>query len=294
MADKSDSHKKRTKAILERYLLLWLGDKPIQDIQAAELFLVLERIQSTGAIETAHRAMQVVSQIFRYSVSKGKVESDITLSLKGQLKTPVGKNFAAITKPHELRPLLLAIDDYKGGFAVKCALQLAPLLFVRPGELRLMKWQDIDFKTAEWRYTITKTKTEHLVPLSKQAIEILNSIRPFTGHGNFVLPSPKTPNGSRCLSDMALLTALRRMGFEKHETTVHGFRATARTLLAEVLHFNPAYIEHQLGHTVPDANGTAYNRTKFLKERKVMMQQWSDYLDSLKTGAEIIPFQRQA
>ncbi len=167
---------------------------------------------------------------------------------------------------------------------------LAPLVFVRPGELRGLEWQHIDLDAAEWRYLVTKTDTQHIVPLSRQAVEVLRNLYPLTGDGRFAFPSARTHNGSRCISDMALLAALRRMGFDKSEMTVHGFRAIARTLLDEVLGFRLDFIEHQLAHAVRDPNGRAYNRTAHLEERRKMMQSWADYLDSLKAGAQVIPF----
>jgi integrase len=185
---------------------------------------------------------------------------------------------------------LRSIDDYNGSYIVKSALQLAPLVFVRPGELRQAEWEHIDFEAKEWRYLVTKTNTQHIVPLSKQAIEVLSNLKPLTGNGRYVFPSARTPNGTRAMSDVALLAALRRMGYDKSEMTVHGFRAIARTILDEVLKFRPDYIEHQLAHAVRDPNGRAYNRTEHLPERHKMMQAWADYLDGLKAGAVVIPF----
>ncbi|MGR8932492.1 MAG: tyrosine-type recombinase/integrase, partial [Gammaproteobacteria bacterium] len=197
-----------------------------------------------------------------------------------------------LTDIEQLGDLLRAIDDYSGSFVVRSALMLAPLIFVRPGELRTMEWQHVNLDTSEWRYLVTKTKTQHIVPLSRQAKDILGKLHPLTGSGRYVFPSERTPNGSRCISDMALLAGLRRMGFSKEEQTIHGFRAIARTLLDEELGFRPDFIEHQLAHTVRDPNGRAYNRTAHLEERRKMMQQWADYLDALKDGADVIPFKR--
>lgn len=166
------------------------------------------------------------------------------------------------------------------------------MFFVRPGELRQAEWSDFDLETGEWRYTVTKTDTPHIVPLSTQAVTILQELYALTGHGRYVFPSARTPNGSRPMSDVALLAALRRMGFSKDEATAHGFRALARTVLDEVLGFRPDFIEHQLAHAVRDPNGRAYNRTAHLPERQKMMQAWADYLDALKKGADVIPFKR--
>jgi len=171
---------------------------------------------------------------------------------------------------------------------------VAPLVFVRPGELRQAQWEDIDLDNAEWRYTVSKTKTQHIVPLSTQAIEILQELHPLTGHGRYVFPSARNPKGDRPMSDNAVLSAMRRMGINKDEMSGHGFRAMARTILDEVLGFRPDYIEHQLAHVVRDPNGRAYNRTAHLPERKKMMQEWADYLDKLKAGAEIIPINQSA
>jgi integrase len=174
------------------------------------------------------------------------------------------------------------MDGYKGTLTVRCALRLASLVFVRSGELRKAQWEDIDLDAAEWRYTVTKTNTPHIVPLSRQAVEILRELHPLIGHGRFVFPGARS-NG-RPMSDNAILAAMRRLGIGKDEMSGHGFRAVARTILDEVLGVRPDYIEHQLAHAVRDPNGRAYNRTAHLSDRRKMMQQWADYLDQLKTG----------
>ena len=286
LSNKSESHQKRTLSLFERDLFPWLGDRVISDIKASELLIVLQRIESRNAIETSHRALQTSGQVFRYAVSTGKTELDITPSLKGALAPVNGGHFAATIEPLKIGELLRAIDAYSGSFVVKSALQLAPLVFVRPSELRQAEWQHINLDTKEWRYTVTKTNTPHIVPLSNQATTIFRNIKPLTDKGRFVFPSERTPNGSRAMSDVALLAALRRMGFSKDEMTVHGFRAMARTLLDEVLGFRPDFIEHQLAHAVRDPNGRAYNRTVHLEERQKMMQAWADYLDRLKNSSD--------
>jgi integrase len=205
-----------------------------------------------------------------------------------------GTHFAAVTDPKKVAEVLRAIDTYEGTLIVRCALRLAPLIFVRPGELRHAKWADIDLDAAEWRYTVSKTSTQHIVPLSRQAVEILRELHPLTGRGRYVFPSARNPRGDRPMSDNALLSAMRRMGIEKDEMSGHGFRAMARTILDEVLGFRPDYIEHQLAHAVRDPNGRAYNRTAHLPERRRMMQEWADYLDKLKTGADIIRMNQPA
>jgi integrase len=238
----------------------------------------------------SHRALQASGQIFRYGVSTGRCESDITQSLRGALTSKQSTHFSALTDTKQLGALLRAIDDYSGSFVVRSALMLAPLVFVRPGELRALEWAHVDLDAGEWRYLVTKTDTQHIVPLSRQAVEILRNLYPLTGEGRFAFPSARTPNGSRCISDMALLAGLRRMGFAKDEMTVHGFRAIARTLLDEELGFRPDFIEHQLAHAVRDPNGRAYNRTAHLPERTKMMQRWADYLDGLKVGTQARSF----
>jgi integrase len=294
LANKSESHQKRTLALLERDLFPWLGNRPINDIKAPELLAVLQRIESRNAIETAHRALQTSGQVFRYAEVTGRVDRDISQALKGALSKVDKGHFSSLTEPLKAAPLLRAIDVYSGTFVVKSALQLAPLVFVRPSELRQAEWEHIDIEAKEWRYLVTKTNTPHIVPLSSQAIEILTNLYPLTGKGRFVFPSARTPNGSRAMSDVALLAGLRRMGFDKSEMSVHGFRAMARTILDEVLGFRPDFIEHQLAHSVRDPNGRAYNRTSHLAERHKMMQAWADYLDSLKAGAVVVPFGKTA
>ena len=274
----------RSRRLLERNVFPWLGNRPITDILPIEILKCLTRVEDKGTIETAHRVLNVCSQVFRYAVATARIDRDITTDLRGALQSTKGGHFSSITDPKELAPLLRAIDNYSGTFTVKAALQIAPLVFVRPTELRQAEWEHIDIDAKEWRYLVTKTQTQHIVPLSVQSVEILETIRPLTGHGRYVFPSARTPNGSRAMSNMTLLAALRRMGFDNTEMTVHGFRATARTILDEVLGVRPDFIEHQLAHSVKDPNGRAYNRTAHLPERHKMMQRWADYLDGLKRG----------
>ena len=288
----AENHGNRVIRRLERDIFPWLGNAPIRGIDAPKLLGALRRIEERGAVETAHRALQNCGQVFRYAIATGRAERDLSADLKGALPPVKGGHFAAVTDPKQVAELLRAIDAYQGTFTVQCALKLAPLFFVRPGELRQAEWKDFDLEAAEWRYTVTKTGTAHIVPLANQAVAILQELHAATGHGRYVFPSARTPNGSRPMSDVALLAALRRMGFDKDETSVHGFRALARTILDEVLGFRPDFIEHQLAHAVRDPNGRAYNRTAHLPERKKMMQSWADYLDSLKAGAQVIPFKR--
>jgi integrase len=279
-----DDKSNRNKRMLEKNIFPWLGHRPITDILPIEVLTCLRRIEERGAIETAHRTLQICGQVFRYAVATARIDRDITADLRGALQTTKGGHFASITDPKELAPLLRAIDNYSGTFTVKAALQLAPLVFARPSEISKMQWDQINIDTKEWRYTVTKTDTPHVVPLSTQAIAILNAIKPVTGHGKYVFPSARTPNGSRAMTSEALLAGLRRMGFDNTQMTVHGFRATARTILDEVLGVRPDFIEHQLAHEVKDPNGRSYNRTAHLPERHKMMQRWADYLEELKHG----------
>ena len=271
------SHSDKIIRRLERDIFPWLGGKPVAEITAPDLLGVLRRIENRGAIETAHRAMGNCGQIFRYAVATGRAVRDPSQDLKGALPPVKSTHFAAQTNPQKFAELLKVINSYEGTLTVSCALRLAPLVFVRPGELRHAEWSDIDFEKAEWRYIVTKTGTPHVVPLARQAMAILQELHPLTGAGRYVFPGARNIN--RPMSDNAILAALRRMGVGKDEATGHGFRATARTLLDEVLGVRPDFIEHQLAHAVRDPNGRAYNRTAYLPERKKMMQDWADYLD---------------
>ena len=276
---------------MELDLFPWIGSRPISDIKAPELLAVLRRVESRGVIETAHRIRTIAGQIFRYAVATGRAERDPSADLKDALPPIPRKNFAAITEPKEVGPLLRTLDGYQGHFVVKCALRLAPLFFVRPGELRHAEWAEIDLDTGLWNISAEKMKMHqpHIVPLCKQAVEILTQLKDLTGRSRYVFPSGRS--FARPMSNNAINAALRRMGFDKDTMTGHGFRAMARTILDEVLHVRPDYIEHQLAHAVRDPLGRAYNRTSHLEERRKMMQQWADYLDGLKVGAVVIPFE---
>lgn len=290
LSGKAPGHRDKIIRRLERDVFPWLGSRPVAEIAAPDVLSVARRIADRGALETAHRAQQNIGQVIRYAVATGRAVHDPTASLCGALPPAEKGHFPAPTDPAAVTALLRSLDGFKGTFTVACALKLAPLVFVRPGELRSMRWADVDLAATEWRFTVPKTKTEHLVPLSAQAIAILREIEPLTGRSAYVFPSARTSD--RPLSDAALNAALRRLGIEKAYFTVHGWRAIARTLLHERLNWRPEVIEHQLAHKVPDALGAAYNRTKFLDERRKMMQQWADYLDSLKRGAAVIPLRR--
>lgn len=271
----------------ERDIFPWIGARPIVEINAPELLAAVRRIENRGALETAHRALGNCGQVFRYAVATGRAERDPSGDLRGALPPVRGTHFAATTEPKRFAEILRALESYEGTLTVRCALRLAPLVFVRPGELRNAQWANIDFEAAEWRYLVTKTNTPHIVPLARQAIEILRELQPLTGNSRFVFPSARS--FVRPMSDNAILAAMRRLGIDKEEMSGHGFRAVARTILDEILGVRPDFIEHQLAHAVRDPNGRAYNRTAHLSERRKMMQLWADYLDKLKAGAEIIP-----
>ncbi len=279
---------------LERDVFPWIGSKPIADLNAPTVLTTIRRIETRGRLETAHRALQNCGQVFRYAVATGRAERDPTGDLRGALPPTREKHMAAITDPVEVGALLRAIDAFKGTLIVQSALKLSALVFVRPGELRQAEWSEIDLDKGEWNIPAERMKgwtrkgitTPHLVPLSAQAVEILRELQPLTGRGVHVFAGrdPKKP-----MSNAAVNAALRRMGYDtKTEMTGHGFRAMARTILHEELSVDRDVIEHQLAHAVPDALGTAYNRTKFIKERRAMMQRWSDYLAKLKAGADVV------
>lgn len=283
------SHSSKIIRRLELDVFPWIGARAIAEINAPEILRVLRRIEGRGANDTAHRAHQNIGQVMRYAVATGRADRDPSGDLRGALPALKHEHFAAITDPIEVGNLLRAIDGFKGTFVVQCALKLAPLVFTRPGELRKAKWSEINLDKSEWNIPTERMKTRkpHLVPLSEQSVSILRELYALTGSREHVFPGrdPRKP-----LSEAAVNAALRRMGYDtKTEITGHGFRAMARTILHEELHIKPEVIEHQLAHRVADTLGTAYNRTKFLKERTAMMQQWADYLDKLKAGAEVIP-----
>ncbi len=276
------SHAQHKLERLEKNVFPWIGKRPIKEITAPDVLAVLRRMESRKILDTAHRVRFECSSIFRYAIATGRTDRDPVADLKGALPPVKGGHHAAPTDPKEVAPLLRAIDGFTGSYVVKCALQLAPLLFVRPGELRAAEWSEIDLDTAEWNIPAEKMKMKaaHLVPLCKQAVAILKDLYPLTGHSKYVFPCHRSP--LRCMSENAVNAGLRRMGFEKSEITGHGFRAMARTILDEVLEIRPDFIEHQLAHAVKDPNGRAYNRTAHLPARVAMMQQWADYLEGLK------------
>ncbi|WP_175829585.1 tyrosine-type recombinase/integrase [Burkholderia cepacia] len=279
----------KTLARMENDVFPWLGKRPIAEIDAPEILVVLKRVDGRGARFTAHRIRSEISRVFRYGIKEGHCKADPARDLVDAIPPAQTTHFASITEPEKVGEMLRAFDGFTGTFPVLCALKLAPMLFVRPGELRKAEWAQFDLDKGEWRYFVNKTKTDHLVPLAAQAVTILRELHALTGEGVYVFPGARDRN--RPMSEAAINAALRRLGYDtRTEITGHGFRAMARTILHEELEEKPEVIEHQLAHTVPDSLGRAYNRTKFIKARRSMMQQWADYLDKIKAGAEIIPF----
>lgn len=284
-ANWAENHSKRIIRRLEKDVFPWLGARPVGDIKAMDLLTTIRRLEKRDVLETAHRTLATCGQIFRYAVATGRAERDPSGDLRGALPPVKGEHFAAVTEPKKVGELLRVLDGYQGSLIVQSALALAPLVFVRPGELRTAQWADIDLANAEWRYTVSKTNTAHVVPLARQAVTILETVHGLTGKGQYVFPSARSRK--RPMSDNAILAAMRRMGISKDEMSGHGFRAMARTILDEVLGFRPDLIEHQLAHAVRDPLGRAYNRTAHLPERREMMQRWADFLDELRSGAKI-------
>lgn len=280
----SASHATRTGWLLEKHLFPWIGKRPIDEITNAEMLAVLRRIEQKGIIETAHRAKQTASQVFRYAID-ASITTNNPAPVSDALKTPVVKHFPAITEPAELGKLLLAMDSYTGTPEVKTALLLTPMLFQRPSEIRRMEWAEINWEEERWDIPAEKMKMRvpHVVPFCRQALHLLREIQPLTGRGKYVFPSAR--GASRPLSENGVRTALRTLGYTNEQQTPHGFRATARTIMDEVLGYRVDLIEHQLAHAVKDANGRSYNRTTHLPARKEMMQGWADYLDELRAIA---------
>ena len=288
---KSESTEQRQNSLLKNDLFPYLGKRPISRITSPDLLKTLRRIESRGAIETAHRAKQLAGQIFRYAVATGRAERDPSVDLKGALAQPTKTHFKAITEPNEIASLMLAIHNYQGSPAVMAALKLSPLLFCRPGELRHLEWKEVKFKETRIELPAEKMKMKepHIIPLSTQAMEILEELHLITGRGRYVFPNAR--GASRPLSDNGVRTALRTLGYTNEQISPHGFRAMARTILDEVLNFPLDWIEHQLAHAVRDPNGRAYNRTKHISQRQQMMQTWADYLDGLASGNNnVVPF----
>jgi len=286
--DKSDSHTERTMARLEKDVFPFIGTRPVAEIKAPEVLNTCRRIEKRGAIETAHRVKTSISQVMRYAIATGRADRDPCPDLRGALQPVQPQPLPSLTDPAQVAELLKSIDSYKGTHIVRSALALAPLVFVRPGELRMAKWADIDIQKAEWVFLHSKQKTnirvkrKLIVPLSRQAVAILKDLLPLTGNDEYVFPGlrPRRP-----ISDGTINKALRTMGYDtRTEITAHGFRAMARTVIAERLHLDTQWIERQLSHRTSERLGESYDRAQFLDDRRKMMQTWADYLDRLKSG----------
>jgi len=293
-----DSHGSKVIRRMERDLFPWLGKAEIRTVTPSALLSVLRRVEARGALDTAHRLHQNCGQIWRYAVATGRVERDITSDLKGALPPAKETHLGAITDPVEVGALLRNIENYKGSEVVRFLLQLSPLLFLRPGEIRSAKWSefpDFDEEVDEiWTIPASrmKAKRPHVVPLCKQVMAILGDLKELTGDGEYLFPSPRSK--TRPLSDTAVLAALQRMGYDKGQMTAHGFRAMASTNL-EQLGYDVRLIELQLAHADQDKVRAAYKRETHLlrlDERKKMMQAWADYLDGLRNGAAVLPFKK--
>jgi integrase len=280
----------REKRNLEKDLFPYFAARRISEIEAIELLAALRRVEERGALDVAGRVLMTARAVWRYAVATARAPRDITADLKGALTPHKKRHFAAITDPAQLGTLIRVIRGYQGGPIVRTALQLAPMLFQRPNELRAAAWAEIDLDGALWTVPAARMKRRidgkqhgdpHLVPLPRQAVELLRKLHPITGRSALVFPGERSHE--RPISDNTLRAALLTLGYGPTVQTVHGFRATARTLLAEVLEIDPLVIEAQLAHAVKDANGRAYNRTQYLKQRTVMLQRWADYLDVLAT-----------
>jgi len=287
----------REKRNLEKDLFPHFAARRIGDIQPIELLAAVRAVEERGALDVAHRVLTTAGQVWRYAVATGRAARDVSADIKGALTPHHGKHFAAITDPVKLGELIRIIRSYQGGPIVRAALQLAPLLFQRPGELRAAAWAEFDLDAALWTIPSARMKRRvdgkkngdpHLVPLPTQAVEILRKLHTVTGHGTLLFPGERSHD--RPISDNTLRAALLTLGYGPDVQSVHGFRATARTMLAEIHDIDPLVIEAQLAHAVKDANGRSYNRTTYLKHRATMMQQWADYLDKLAKGADVIQF----
>lgn len=273
-------------------VLPWLGSRPVAEIDPPELLAALKRIEARGAHETAHRTKEKCGQVFRYAIAHGLAKRDPSADLRGALAPIVRTSRAAITDPAKVGKLLRDIEGYGGQYVTRCALRIAPMLFVRPGELRAMEWEELDLDVAEWRILAQRMKMreEHVVPLSSQAVAILRELQPLTGRGRYVFPSLRT--AAAPMSENTVNAALRSLGYDKDTMTGHGFRAMASTRLNE-LGWQPDVIERQLAHAERNKVRAAYNRAQYMAERVKMMQAWADYLDSLRTGAKVIPIKRK-
>lgn len=294
----AESHSAKLLRRLELYIFPWIGARPVAKVEAHEVLSAIQRIEAKGNLETARRALQVCGQVLRYAVQTQRAARNCAADLVGAIPAPAQKHMASITDPIKVGHLLQAIQNYSGSFVTRCALQLAPLFFLRPGELRKAEWSEIDLERAEWRIPIERMKRSHkekisrqgevahVVPLSRQALVILRDLLQLSGNGRYLFPGLRSKD--RPMSDATLINALRRMGYTGDEMTVHGFRHMASTLLHEQ-GFPSLLIEKQLSHSDRNRIRAVYNYAEYLPERKRMMQAWADYLDELKSATKITP-----
>lgn len=292
----SEGHAERTRIRLEQDAFPWIGQRAIGDIEPPELLQVLRKVEARGAIETAHRVKDACGQVFRYGIAAGYCTRNPAADLREALRPVPTRHHAAIVDPAGAGVLLRAVMAYQGHPLTRAALQLSALLLLRPGELRHMQWSwlDLDGATLTVPAEVMKRRKQdkadgppHFVPLAPQAVAILRDVHRLTGQGVYVFPS--LLSAARCMSENTVNAAIRRMGYDRETMTAHGFRAMARTLIAERLGIAPEVIEAQLAHAVGDALGRAYNRTQFADQRRAMMAKWADYLDWLRDGAVVVP-----
>jgi integrase len=290
--DLADTTRNKIRWMLDDLALPWIGARQIGELEPPDVLAVLRRVESRGHLETAQRLKSICSLVFRYAVATGRAKRDPTSDLRGALKTPKTRHHASITDPAEVGELLRAVEGFRGTFSVLCALRLAPLVFVRPGELRKAEWSEFDLDEGMWVIPAERMKMreKHFVPLSKQAVAILRDLQALTGRHKLVFPGGRRP--TEPMSENAVTAALRRLGYDGDTMTGHGFRSMASTLLHE-RGYNPDWIERQLAHAERNRVRAAYNYAQHLPERKRMMQEWADYLDNLRSGAKIVPFERQ-
>jgi len=287
----SDKHAENIWSRLKRFAFPIIGRRPATSVEPSDVLVIVRKIEQRGTIETAHRVKVAIGQVMRYAVVTGRAQRDPTADLRGMLTPAVVKHLAAIVAPKEVGGLLRAIDGYPGSFPVACALQFMPLVFQRPGEVRLAEWEEVDLENATWQIPSARMKRSkklkasgesHIVPLSRQAVALLQNLHRHTGHSRYLFPCIRS--SARPMSNATVNAALRRLGYDAETMTGHGFRAMARTILDEVLNVPPGIIEAQLAHAVKDTNGRAYNRTRYLAQRREMMQQWANYLDELRSA----------
>lgn len=296
-----DLHAGKVGKWLEQHVYPVIGPTPIAELDAPAVLAMLRRLVTRGTLNTAGRVRETVSAVFRYAIATGRAKHDPAADLRDALPKASVVNFASITDPSEVGKLLRAIDGYQGSPITLAALRLAPMLFQRPGELRGMRWSEVDLDAAEWQIAPMRRKLRkaakesprtapHVVPLSTQAVALLRELHRLTGTGDLVFPGVRTRD--RPMSENTVNAALRRLGYSKEEMTGHGFRHMASTRLNE-LGFNPDAIERQLSHKDRDAIRGTYNLAQYMAERKSMMQAWSDYLDGLRAGGSIVAMRRK-